>query len=600
MRNNKQVAIKTVNQSLIDRFELIVNLFKNKEAIRDESGSITFQLLHEKSNVIANEILTLEPDRKQIALFLPNDINQFVAIFGILKAGCAYVPLDTGWPARRIAYAISDSAAFAVITDNENYPQVKALCDKACIINIEEVSFAENVHPPRVKPKPDDIAHILYTSGSSGDPKGVFTNHRNQIHFVKRFSEFLGLSPDDRFAYYFSIGFSAHAMPFLGALLNGGVLVMYDLQKNGFPRLAEFFNVQRITRCLMIPSVLRHFRVTLDKNYKFTKLKTLLIGGETLYANDIKRIWPFLMPTAEIINIYASTELYLAAAYRMRRATVLKQNIIPIGYTVDGFEIDIINEDGEKCTVNEPGEMHIHSQYAALGYWNQPELTNLHFSVADTIRSFNSHDLAYKRTEGAFVHIGRSDAMVKIRGHRIDLGEIENALLFNEDIQEVAVTLRIDPNGNKVLVAYHVNRPGKHLELDEFKTELIRRLPDFMMPSHHISLPALPKTASGKTDYRSLPDPDWVSPEKARDIKHPENSIEKLLISIFEKQLEIYPIGTKDNVLKAGHDSLKLFVAFDSIEKQFNIKLKLDSFIENPTIEEISKIVKQLQKEKHG
>ena len=600
MKKERQIPIETVNQSLCDRFDLMVSMFANKEAIRDESGMITYQALNEKANVVANKIPGPGSEQKQIAFFLPNGISQFISIFGIWKAGCAYVPLDTSWPAHRIEHAIKDSSAIAVITDNKNYAQVRALCDDACIINIDEINFSENTEAPVLKPGPDDIAHILYTSGSTGEPKGVYTSHMNQVHFIKRFSEFIDITPADRFAYYFSIGFSAHAMPSLGALLNGGTLVMYDLKKNGFPGLADFFTSEEISVSLMIPSVLRHFRATLNEGYKFNKLRTLLIGGETLYYNDIKQIRPYLKGRTEIINIYASTELFLARAYRIKRDTILKQNIIPIGYAIDGMDIDIVNADGEVCDPNQLGEMVIHSQYAALGYWNNPGLTEKDFPVEDGRRSFKSRDLAYKHPDGAIVHVGRKDAMVKIRGQRVDLGEIENTLLFSEDIQEVAVMLKEDPLSNKVLTAYYVCSPGKHIELDEIKNALVRRLPDYMVPPFYIKLESLPKTDSGKTDYRSLPDPDWESLSEKRDIKHAKNPVEEQLISIFEKHLEVYPIGITENILQAGHDSLKLFVAFDTVEKQFNIKLDLDNFIETPTIESLSVIIRQLQEDNHG
>ena len=600
MKKETHIPIDSVEQSIADRFEFIAERFNNKEAIRDENGIITYGELSKNSNVLANEIIRLNAEQKQIAFFLPNGINQFISIFGILKSGSAYVPLDTTWPSHRIEFAIKDSLAAAVITDNKNYPHVKALCNNVNIINIDEINFSKNMYTPALRPGPDSIAHILYTSGSTGEPKGVYTSHRNQVHFVKRFSEFIQITPEDRFAYYFSIGFSAHAMPSLGALLNGGTLVMYDLKKEGFPGLADFFNSNGITICLMIPSVIRHFRATMEKGFKFAKLRILLAGGETLYFNDIKQLWPFLKHKTEIINIYASTELYLARAYRIQRDSILKQNIIPIGYPIDGIDIEIVNEDGKEGDINKVGEMVIRSDYAALGYWNNPTLTNRDFLNDGGQITFRSRDLAYKEADGSIVHVGRKDAMVKIRGQRVDLGEIENTLLSNEDIQEVAVVLKEDQQGNKVLVAYYVFSPGKSVKLDEIKNSLIRRLPEYMIPPYIINIDSLPKTESGKTNYRSLPDPHWESIIDNRQIKHASNHVEEQLISIFERHLGIYPIGVSDNILLAGHDSLKLFVAFDAVEKDFNITFDIDSFIKTPTIEAFALIIMTLQDNTHN
>jgi len=483
-----------------------------------------------------------------------------------------------------------------VVTNNLNIGQVKAIHDEHFIINIDALDFQESIEPVTASPKPDDNIHIIYTSGSTGEPKGVYTYHRNQVHFVKRFSSFINITPEDRFAYYFSIGFSAHAMPFLGIILNGGTLCIYDMKKKGFQGMASFFMEQKITLALMIPSVLRHFRVTLQKDFRFPKLRVLLLGGETLYFNDIRLIQPHLSGKAEIINIYASTEAYLSRAFRITRETVLKQNIVPIGYEIEGMNIWIVNEDGEKCSVSQVGEMILRSPYLARGYWRDKEQTEAHFSQVDNDIVFKSRDLAYVQEDGCLVHVGRKDSMVKIRGQRIDLGEIENSMLFNPDIQEVAVKLKESPTGDKHLLAYYVCRQGISIGEKELKTFLTRRLPDYMVPAFVIQMTELPKTESGKTNYNALPDPDWEQQSGKEDIKHAKTPTESKLISIFEKQLEIHPIGITDNILETGQDSLKMFVAFDTVEKTFNFKIDIDYLTENPTIEALARSIDEASK----
>jgi len=599
MKLEKQIPILNIEQSLPERFDFIADTFADKIAIREGNNDLTYRSLQEKANVIANQILSLGSDQKQIVLFLSFGIDQLVSLMGIIKSGCAYVPVDTSWPAHRIEFSITDSSAAAVITDNVNMGQVKALSADRQIINIDEIDFKQNTHQPEKYPVADDNIHILYTSGSTGEPKGVYTSHRNQMHFVKRFSEYIRISPADIFSYYFSIGFSAHAMPSLGALLNGATLAMYNLKKFGFPGLSEFFIKEGITVSLMIPSIMRHFRATLEKGFKLEKLRTLMIAGETLYYNDILQIRPYLKLRTDIINIYASTEMFMVCAFLMKKDTLLNQNIIPIGLPVDGIDIKIHNKDGMECEANHVGEMIIYSRYAALGYWNKPELTNEDFPPQDKIRRFNSHDLAYINTDGNIVHVGRRDAMVKIRGQRVDLSEIENCLLYMKDIQEVAAVLKEDPFGNKVIVAYYVCRSNRKVDEKVLQAVFLRRLPVFMIPKFLLKLDSLPKTDSGKTDYQSLPDPDWGKTSGQGEIKHPSNPIEDQLVLIFEKHFEVYQIGVQENFLQVGHDSLKLFVAFDTIEKTFDIKFDLDSVLKTPTIEAMAVIIKNLQEAKH-
>ncbi|MCK4568774.1 MAG: non-ribosomal peptide synthetase [Bacteroidales bacterium] len=598
MKPKKQIPILNTEQSIVERFDIIAGTFGNKIAIKDGKNALTYRSLQEKANVIANQILSLGSDQKQIAIFLSYGANQLVSLLGIIKSGCAYVPIDTSWPAHRIEFAVTDSSAAAIITDNVNLGQIRSLSHDRVIINIDEIDFRQNTHQPEKYPVADDIIHILYTSGSTGEPKGVYTSHRNQMHFIKRFSEYIRISPDDIFSYYFSIGFSAHAMPSLGALLNGATLAIYNLKKFGFPGLSEFFIKESITVCLMIPSVMRHFRATLEKGFKLEKLRILMIAGESLYYNDILQIRPYLKSSTDIINMYASTEMFLACAFRMKKNTLPNQNIIPIGLPVEGIEIEIQNKDGIECEPNQIGEIIIYSRYAALGYWDKPELSDQDFPPQEDIRRFNSRDLAYRKSDGNIVHVGRGDSMVKIRGQRVDLSEIENCLLYMKDIQEVAAVLKEDPLGNKVITAYYVCRYNRKVEEKVLQTVFLRRLPDFMIPKFLIKLDSLPKTDSGKTDYLSMPDPDWKQISADKEIKHASNPIEDQLVLIFKKHFDVYQIGVQENILQAGHDSLKLFVAFDTIEKTFGIKFDLDSVLKTPTIEAMAVIIKNLQEGK--
>jgi len=592
MKTTKHIPFETLETSLIERFESIVGMYADKDAIVDGKQKITYKDLDEKASKLALIILEEGSDKRQQALFLENGISQFVAILAILKSGCAYIPVDTSWPAHRIEKVLADSNPGLIITNNLNMGQVTALPGSQTIINIDNSGNPE-INKPLVKAGADDLAHILYTSGSSGEPKGVYTTHRNQIHFIKRLSEFIHITPDDSFAYYFSIGFSAHAMPLFGILLNGGTLCLYDLKKNGFQGMADFFIEKEISIALMIPSVLRHFRITLDENFKFKKLRTLLIGGETLYRSDIKLIQPHMKRKAEIINIYASTEAFLARAYRMINHKVsLKQNIIPIGFEIDGMDIRIVNEDGQICDHNQVGEMIITSPYLAMGYWNDAEQSAKDFSQENGNIIFRSRDLAYSLSDGSIVHVGRKDSMVKIRGQRVDLGEVENMMLSNF-ITEVAAVLKETPTGSKQLIAYYVSRADTVLNESDIRKYLVKHLPDFMVPSVFVEMDTLPKTDSGKTDYKALPDPAWEDQQMDGEKKHARTATESDLVDIFERHLEVHPIGVTDNILESGLDSLKLFVAFDTVEKHFKIKIDIDHLAENPTIEALAKSIEQ-------
>lgn len=583
-----RLSFDTIEQTIHHRFEKVAAKFPQQVALNFDGEQITYQELNAYSNRVADAIIkSSDKAPARIGIFLEHGITQIVALLAIMKAGKAYVALDIYFPAERNQYMLNDAGCSLLISNNFHWSQAQVLAADIPLLNIDEPGSDLSSDNPGVKISPDDICFIIYTSGSTGQPKGVMHAHRGIVHYFKRFSEAVTITPDDKIAFYYSISFSAHTMPIFGALLNGSTLMIFDLKAQNLSEFAKWLRFEKISMTLMIPSTLRHFLAVLHKNFRLRSMHTLWLGGETLYRSDVDKVRQHLKKNARIINLYASTEAFFSRFYTITSDTAIKSNIVPIGYYVDGMDMTIVDEDLKRMDPNQTGEILISSPYLALGYWNKPEQTASDFSEDPEnpgARLFRTSDLGYKQSDGCMVHVGRSDSMVKIRGYRVDLGEIENNLIQHKNVKEVAVMVKENPFGSKHIIAYVVARETEDLDFSYLKLGIIRMLPEYMIPSHFVQLDSLPMNEIGKLNKKAIPDPDWNKIGQDRDVIQPESPLEYELQEIFERILEVRPISMDDNILELGADSLRLFVAFDEIEKKYNKKLNIDSIIEDPTL----------------
>lgn len=578
--------------TLTGQLNRVVELFPDRPAIVQGGKQLTYKEFDLETDRVKQEVLSkgaVKGDR--IALFLEHGISQFVALFGVLKSGAAYVALDITNPSDRISYILEDAKATMIITNNRNLAQAEALANGTMQIVNTDKPESVPTSDDFMNISGDDVCSIIYTSGSTGNPKGTWYSHKAMSHFAWRYSRFCGLNEFDRVGYFVSISFSAHAMPMLGALMNGGALVLFDLKKKQLSHFRDWLVRQHISVALMIPSVLRNFSATLDKEHNFPQLRLVLSGGESLFRADVEKLFPHLDPDARIMHILASTEAYLTSALVIEKHMLLASNHLSVGLDVEGMRTHVMDENGNPVGFNSSGEIWIESDYLAGGYWNDERLTNEHFfsdhnGIAG--RYFRSGDLGIRLPDGCLVISGRKDHMVKLRGYRIDVREIESVLLGLPEMLETAVLLKEDPQGGKHLVAYVVIRTGHAFDESRIKLAVLRMLPDYMVPGFVVLLDELPKAHTGKVDFKQIPDPDWHQLAKTMDVETVTTPTEIKLAEIVGRMLNISPVGRNHNIIQLAKDSLKLFVTLDEIEKAFGKKLSIDAILAAPTIRSIA------------
>ncbi|MFC1851743.1 AMP-binding protein, partial [candidate division CSSED10-310 bacterium] len=366
-----------LEQSISECFEKQVDVHRSRVALAHESDTYTYAILNRLANRVAHTILmSHRHSEKPIVFFLEHGAMQIVAIIGILKAGKIYVPLDPSYPESMLKKMRADSGASLIISNNRNIATARKLFPKELFfLNIDRLDATLSDENPDLAISPDTPANIYYTSGSTGEPKGVVQNHRNILRFIREINETWNIGADDRIAHVISCGFSASVLPCFGPLLNGASAHLYDCNKNGLTALADWINRERITIFFTVPSLFRQLACHLSGENNFSDLRLIVFTGETLYKKDIDLYKRFFAPECKVRNRLGGSEMHYVASFLLDKSSEIKDDIIPAGYPIEGKKILILDDERREVDNHQVGEIAIKSRYLSPGYWRQPELT---------------------------------------------------------------------------------------------------------------------------------------------------------------------------------------------------------------------------------
>ncbi len=588
-------AANEVEQSIPARFEKVTSAHRTNIAVETAQHRWTYEKLNTKANIIAQRILHLCGDRVgRVALLLEHNAPMVAAILGVLKAGKTYVPLDAAYPKKRLAYVMEDSQATALITDAKNIGLAKELSASAIgLINLDEPSIEVTSDSPKLAVTPDTIAYLLYTSGSTGMPKGVTQIHRNVLQHIRNYTNGLHISEDDRLALVASYGFDASIMDIFGALLNGATLCPYDVHNDDLNEFANWTARAEITIYHSTPTLYRHFCSTLTEDQRFPKLRLVVLGGEKAVPHDVELFQKHLEPGCIFLSGYGPTESTLALQYYADAQTTLNEHCVPMGYPVDDLEVLLLNNHGEPGQVY--GEIAIRSSSLAHGYWRQPELTSSVLQKdpkGEGKMVYRTGDLGRLATNGMIEFVERKDFQVKIRGHRVELGEVEAALNHLASIKEAAAIARDQGAMGNELVAYVVMKEPGTFDSRQLRRDLSERLPSYMIPKRFVVQDKLPLTATGKIDRKALPDLPQNEEEAASECVIPRDEIEAHVMTIWQNSLGIERIGIRDNFFDLGGHSLLAVQLLNEIDKRFNFKFPLAALFREPTVEAMATAIR--------
>ena len=500
-------------------------------AVRTDNYAFSYDELNRLANRVARAILAKSHDNQRpVALLLENDAPMIAAILGVLKAGKIYVPLDPLLPDTRAGYIMDDSQAGLIVTNSKNRSLANKLARNTLpLLEFDSLDASLSDDFPSRSISPDAPAWILYTSGSTGRPKGVVQNHRNVLHLVMNYNNGLHLCAEDRLTVLSSFSVNAGNHDIFTALLNGASLYPLNIKECGVGRLVDWLTRHEITIYHSVPSVFRHFLDSLIDEVKFPSVRVIRFGGESTSKRDVELYKRHFSRDCILVNRLGSTETGTLRWYFMDQSSPIEGNIVPVGYPVEDNEILLLDESGKEVSIDTIGEIAVKSRYVTPGYWRKPDLTKAAFlpgSERGDERTYRTGDVGRLLPNGCLIHLGRKDFQVKIRGHRIEIAEIEMALLDHPAIKQAIVVPREDYADDQRLVAYLVAATRPAPAVSELRGFLKETLPDYMIPSTWMFMEALPLAPNGKVDRQGLPPPSSTRPELATAFVAPRTPIE--------------------------------------------------------------------------
>jgi len=559
---------------------------------------LTYRGLNESADGLADELIAkgVQPETI-VAIMMESSLEMAVGIWGILKAGGAYLPIEPGAPAERIDYMLKDSAAKILLTANE----IASLA-AGCVFNFHHSSF----DLPRIHHS--NLSYLIYTSGTSGHPKGVMVEHRNLANYIVAVTNEIGLRPDDTVLQQGSLVFDAFVEEFYPLLVIGGkVAVPGKMLTRDIPALCQFIARHRVSMISSAPQMVNELNkalrdglpAPLNARELLASMRIVLVGGDVVKADYIDKF----MEQAEAYNTYGPTESTVCATYYKCSESPGLSGDVPIGKPLAKYKIYIEDKYGNPAPIGVGGELCVGGPGVTRGYMNQPELTCEKFIKYRSYRSYKTYinyktgDLARWLNNGNIEFLGRIDRQVKIRGYRIELAEIETRLTTLANIKEAVVIDEARKSGDKYLAAYVVC-PGT-FDPGEIKSRLARQLPDYMIPTYIIKVEQIPWTGIGKVDRKRLPRPQAADDSRQSFIA-PGSETEKRLAGIWRQILEKDRIGIDDNFFDLGGTSLDIIKLNTRIKEEFNKKIPVVSLFQYTTIRTLTQFIAEEEPEKQA
>jgi amino acid adenylation domain-containing protein len=563
---------------------------RNPDAVAVIFGekSLTYEELNRRANQLGHHLRRLGVGPQVlVGLYVERSLEMLIGLLGIFKAGGAYVPLDPSYPAGRLAFMLQDAQIPVLLTQQKLLHRlVDEDVEFICLDSDNNSIAQESEENLTNETTTDDLAYVMYTSGSTGEPKGVAVPHRAINRLVCN-TNYIDLRATDKVAQVSNASFDAATFEIWGALLHGAQLIGITKEVALSPRdFAAQLRDSEITVLFLTTALFN--QLACEVPWAFASLRYLLFGGEAVEPKWVKEVLQKGAPE-HLLHVYGPTENTTFTTWHLVKHVPEGATTIPIGRPIANTQVYILDKQQQPVPIGVPGELYIGGEGLARGYLNRPGLTNEYFvphpfSDQPGARLYRSGDLGRYLPDGSIEFIGRADHQVKIRGFRIELEEIEAALNQHPAVQESVVIVREDRPGDKNLVGYVVARAGQSPMASELRSFVSDKLPNFMIPSTILLLGALPLTPNGKVDRGVLPAPKQARHQEGRSNQRPRTPVEAALETIWESSLGLDSIGIHENFFELGGHSLKAIELLSRIKTTMNVEVPLTVLFESPTI----------------
>jgi amino acid adenylation domain-containing protein len=564
-----ELTADDLEQSIPQRFQELAGRFPDAVAVSAGDGELTYRQLAREAAALAAAI----GPGPAAGLLLPHGAAMIAAIMATLTAGRPYVPLDPTYPPERLALMLEDCEADVLIVDETTARLTETLRRNVRLIDVG----ARLASPagPGTDPgpsTPETAAYILYTSGSTGRPKGVVQNHRNVLFQVRNHTNSFRISREDRLSLLTSFSFDASVTDLFTALLNGATSVPVDVRGEGVNRLPAALAERGVTVYHSTPTLYRHLLGNLASG--LPQIRAVLLGGEEVTRRDVELCRRHLAGDCVFVNGYGATEISFALQNHVPSGEELTGDVVPVGHPLEGVDVALLAPDGTPACLR--GEIAISSRHVALGYWRSPEQQAARFVEGPAgVRTYRTGDVGRRLPDGRIRYLGRVDRQVKVRGHRVELGEIEARLAA---LPGVAAAAAVDRDG---IVAYVVGP----VETAALRRELERQLPQFMLPRAIVVLDELPLTPTGKLDSGALPEP---VPPRPPSPEPPEDRVERMVAGAWCAALGVRTVALDENFFEAGGHSLQAAAIQRHLERELGTEVPLYRLFQYPTVRSLA------------
>ena len=589
--------------TLVDLFAASVARHPERLAASDGERAMTYAQLDAAANQLAHHLrgLGVGPE-VLVGVCLERGVDYVLALLAVLKAGGGYVPLDPAYPPHRLRFTLSDSGCAAVVGQRRFADRVAGTGLPFVAIDAGTVPAGEPASAPRTGVRPDNVAYVIYTSGSTGQPKGVAVSHANVTRLFAVTRDEYAFGPDDIWTLFHSFAFDFSVWELWGALLHGGQVVVVPFRASRDPdAFLRLLVDRRVTMLSQTPSAFRHLAAAAERaGWPSMSLRLVVFGGEALEP-ALLRAWMdrYGDTTPALVNMYGITETTVHVTHRrMSYVDTLATDCV-IGRPLPDLRAYVLDGQLAHTAPGIVGELYIGGAGVSRGYLNLPDRTATRF-LPDPYgrpgeRLYRSGDLAIRRADGELIFCGRADNQVQLRGFRIELNEIDHALLEEPGVRQAATLVREDATGEQRLVSYVVPAPGASPRPDQLRAGLSSRLPGHLVPSAFVLLDSLPMTGNGKLDRAALPTPDARHVHTSTDRTAPRGPREQELAAIWSDILGIAGIGVHDNFFELGGHSLLATEMVARVRDTFGVDVPVRLAFELPTLEALADAIAQGQ-----
>ncbi len=567
---------------------------------------LTYAELNARANQLARHLRTLGATPETlVGICIDRSLDMAVGILAILKSGAGYLPIDPDYPSERLRWMLNDSGVSLVVT-NEALTHKLSSCGAQLVSVDAERSLlaAYDTSNLEARPVPGDLAYVIYTSGSTGEPKGVMIEHSSLANYVLALDHELAIHANDRYLHTASIAFSSSRRQLLLPLSQGATVVIASSDQRKDPlALFEMIKREGITVMDAVPSfwrtctaLLRTFPEVERDQLLDNQLRLMLSASEPLLS-DIPRTWLHQFGhKARHVHMFGQTET--AGIVCLHEISISKDAsdndlaVVPVGRPIANTEIYILDENQQPVAPGTAGELYIGGAGVGRGYLHRPDLTAARFIAnpfekPSTSRIYRSGDWARLKADGEIECVGRQDSQIKFRGFRVELGEIEATLAAHAGIADNVIVARDDHASEKKLVAYFVKSTAP-VTGNDLRTYLSERLPDYMVPSAFVELPAIPLNANGKVNRLALPAPPEVRPELATPYRAPQTATETALATIWSNVLRVDNPGVEDDFFHLGGHSLLAMQVTARINDELKVSMAVRDLFDGPTIRQLA------------